>query len=167
MNSGDIPQSTSPSPKMGLLIDAFMNLNLGFYFVIFLFYFLFGYLLYSSMFAAIGSAVDSESDTQQFMLPVTIPLVISFAMSFSILSSDPNGNLATFMSIFPLTSPIIMMVRIPFDPPTWQIALSMVILVITFIGSTWMAGRIYRTGILMYGKKVSFAELGKWFMYKE
>jgi ABC-2 type transport system permease protein len=118
------------------------------------------------MFAAIGSAVDSESDTQQFMLPVTIPLIISFASSFSILGSDPHGSMATFMSLFPLTSPIIMMVRLPFNPPGWELALSMLILVATFILFTWLAGRIYKVGILMIGKKPTYKELFKWMMMK-
>jgi ABC-2 type transport system permease protein len=148
------------------IINDFLSLDLGFYLIIFVFYFLFGYLLYSSMFAAIGSAVDSESDTQQFMLPVTIPLIISFASSFSILGSDPHGSMATFMSLFPLTSPIIMMVRLPFNPPGWELALSMLILVATFILFTWLAGRIYKVGILMIGKKPTYKELFKWMMMK-
>lgn len=162
----NMPQNPAEVKGVSSLMDAFFSLNLGLYFVVFLFYFLFGYLLYSSMFAAIGSAVDSESDTQQFMLPVTIPLVLSFAMSFSILASDPNGTLATFMSIFPLTSPIIMMVRLPFDPPTWQLLVSMLVLVATFILFTWLAGRIYRVGILMMGKKPTYKELFKWMLMK-
>jgi len=151
---------------MGPIMDAFMSLNLGFYLIVFVFYFLFGYLLYSSMFAAIGSAVDSESDTQQFMLPVTIPLIISFATSFSILSSDPHGSMATFMSIFPLTSPIIMMVRLPFNPPVWELVVSMITLVSSFMLFTWLAGRIYKVGILMMGKKPTYKELFKWMLMK-
>lgn len=162
----NMPQNPAEVEGVSSLMDAFFSLNLGLYLVVFLFYFLFGYLLYSSMFAAIGSAVDSESDTQQFMFPVTIPLVLSFAMSFSILASDPNGTLATFMSIFPLTSPIIMMVRLPFDPPTWELLVSMLVLVATFILFTWLAGRIYRVGILMMGKKPTYKELFKWMLMK-
>ena len=131
----------------------------------FLFYFLGGYLLYSSFFAAIGGSVDSETDSQQFMLPVTIPIVFAIIMMQFVLN-NPDGPVAFWLSMIPLTSPIIMMVRIPFDPPVWQIALSMLILVVTFIFSTWLAGRIYRTGILMYGKKTSWRELGKWLFYK-
>lgn len=170
-NSGEALQSMqqgqASEAAAGTFMDAFLSLNLGLYFVVFLFYFLFGYLLYSALFAAIGSAVDSESDTQQFMLPVTIPLILSFAMSFSILSSDPNGTLATFMSIFPLTSPIIMMVRLPFDPPVWELLLSMGVLIATFILFTWLAGRIYRVGILMMGKKPTYRELFKWMLQKQ
>ena len=133
--------------------------------MMFIFYFLGGYLLYSAMFAAIGAAVDSETDTQQFMLPITIPLILSFIMvQFVIL--NPEGNIAFWFSMIPFTSPIIMMVRIPFDVALWQIALSMVCLILGFIGTTWLAGRIYRTGILMYGKKVNYRELARWLFYK-
>ncbi len=131
----------------------------------FLFYFLGGYLLYASLFAAIGSAVDNEADTQQFMMPITIPLLFSIIMSQFVIN-NPDGPVAFWLSIIPLTSPIIMMVRIPFGVPMIQVALSMSLLVIGFIASTWLAGKIYRTGILMYGKKVSYAEVWKWLRYK-
>ena len=131
----------------------------------FAFYFLVGYLLYAAMFAAIGSAVDNEADTQQFMIPVTAPLIVSFAIAQGI-ASDPDSGLAQFFSIFPLTSPIVMMVRLPFGVPAWEIALSMAMLVVGFLFFTWLAGKIYRTGILMYGKKASWKELGKWLFYK-
>lgn len=163
--TGNVPTSGFNS-VLEPLLNNFLGLDLLFFLVIFLFYFLFGFLLYSSMFAAIGSAVDSESDTQQFMLPVTLPLIISFATSFSILASDPHGSMATFMSIFPLTSPIIMMVRLPFDPPGWELAVSMLTLVLTFILFTWLAGRIYKVGILMMGKKPTYKQLFKWMLMK-
>lgn len=131
----------------------------------FVFYFLFGYLLYAALFAAIGSAVDSEADTQQFMLPVTAPLILSFAIAQGI-ASDPDSSMAQFFSIFPLTSPIVMMVRLPFGVPVWELALSMVMLIIGFLFFTWLAGKIYRTGILMYGKKTTWKELGKWLFYR-
>lgn len=131
----------------------------------FIFYFLGGYLLYGSLFAAIGSAVDSESDTQQFMFPITIPLILSIVIA-QVVIDNPDGDLAFWTSIIPFTSPIIMMIRIPVGVVPWQLALSMVSLILTFIGSTWMAGKIYRTGILMYGKKASFKELGKWLVRK-
>jgi ABC-2 type transport system permease protein len=130
----------------------------------FLFFFLFGYLLYAALFAAIGSAVDSEADTQQFMLPITIPLIFSFVMAQYIMQ-EPQGPLAFWFSIIPLTSPVIMMVRIPFGVPYWQVILSMVLLLLGFLGTTWIAGKIYRTGILMYGKKVNYKELWKWIRY--
>lgn len=132
---------------------------------IFLFYFMGGYLLYSSLFAAVGSAVDSESDSQQFMLPVTIPIIFSLVMAESIMT-NPDGPLAVWLSIIPLTSPVVMMIRMPFIEPGWQLGLSMVLLVLGFIFTTWLAGRIYRTGILMYGKKPTWREIGKWLFYK-
>jgi len=131
----------------------------------FAFYFLFGYLLYAALFAAIGSAVDSESDTQQFMIPVTAPLILSFAIA-QVVATDPDSGLGQFFSIFPLTSPIVMMVRLPFGVPIWEQIVSMIILVLGFLFFTWMAGKIYRTGILMYGKKQHGKELGKWLFYK-
>ena len=131
----------------------------------FLFYFLGGYLLYGALFAAIGSAVDSEADTQQFMMPITIPLIFAFVVAQTVIQ-NPDGSLAFWLSLFPLTSPIIMMVRIPFGVETWELLLSMFLLVLGFIGTTWMAGKIYRTGILMYGKKVNYKELWKWLFYR-
>ncbi|PIQ15184.1 MAG: ABC transporter permease [Flavobacteriales bacterium CG18_big_fil_WC_8_21_14_2_50_32_9] len=134
--------------------------------IAFLFYFLGGYLLYGAFLAAIGSAVDSEADTQQFMMPITIPLIFSFIMASSVME-NPDGPLAFWLSIIPLTSPIIMMVRIPFGVATWELLLSMALLVLGFLGATWMAAKIYRTGILMYGKKITYKELLKWLFYKE
>lgn len=131
----------------------------------FLFYFIGGYLLYGSLFAAIGSAVDNETDTQQFMLPVTIPLILAIAMA-QVAIENPDGTLAFWGSMIPFTSPIIMMIRIPVGVAYWEIILSMGLLIATFIASTWVAGKIYRTGILMYGKKVTFKELGKWLIHK-
>jgi ABC-2 type transport system permease protein len=131
----------------------------------FLFFFMFGYLLYAALFAAIGSAVDSEADTQQFMLPITVPLIFSFVMMQYIIE-NPQGPMAFWLSIIPLTSPIVMMIRLPFGVPAFDFYLSMILLVIGFLGTTWIAGKIYRTGILMYGKKVSYKELWKWLTYK-
>ncbi|MGI6718388.1 MAG: ABC transporter permease [Bacteroidales bacterium] len=130
----------------------------------FLFYFIFGYLLYAALFAAIGGAVDNETDNQQFMLPITIPLILPLLLFGNILN-DPNGPVSTWLSIIPFTSPISMMARIPFGVPIWQAILSMGLLVLFFILITWFAGRIYRVGILMYGKKVTWKELWKWFRY--
>lgn len=132
----------------------------------FIFYFLGGYLLYGAMFAAIGSAVDSETDTQQFMLPVTIPLILSIIVMINAIT-NPEGQLVFWFSIIPFTSPVVMMARIPFHPPPFELILSMGILVFTFLFMTWVAGKIYRTGILMYGKKASYRELIKWISYKD
>ncbi|MHC1708238.1 MAG: ABC transporter permease [Bacteroidales bacterium] len=131
----------------------------------FIFFFLGGYLLYAALFAAIGSAVDNEADTQQFMLPVTIPLILAIVVAQYIIN-NPEGPLSFWFSIIPLTSPIIMMIRIPFGVPYSELILSMVLLVLGFIGATWLAAKIYRTGILMYGKKVTYRELWKWMRYK-
>lgn len=141
------------------------NINLIQILFSFLFYFLAGYLLYSSLFAAVGSAVDAEADTQQFILPVTIPLILAFILIQPIMD-NPDGNLSFWMSIIPFTSPIVMMVRLPFGVPIWEILLSMFILIITFILTTWIAAKIYRVGILMYGKKATYKELLKWISYK-
>jgi ABC-2 type transport system permease protein len=134
--------------------------------IMFLIYFLGGYLLYASLFAAVGSAVDNETDTQQFSLPLTLPII--FAVYAAIYSAEnPDGPLAFWASMIPFTSPIVMMVRLPFGVDFWQIALSIGILILSFIGSTWVAAKIYRTGILMYGKKVTWKEMMKWVTYKE
>ena len=131
----------------------------------FIFFFIGGYLLYAALFAAIGSAVDSEADTQQFMLPVTIPLIFSVIMAQYVIN-NPDSPLSFWLSIIPLTSPVIMMIRIPFGVPIGELALSVGLLIVGFLGTTWVAARIYRTGILMYGKKVSYRELAKWLFYK-
>jgi ABC-2 type transport system permease protein len=131
----------------------------------FLFFFIGGYLLYASLFAAVGSAVDNDTDTQQFMLPITIPILLGLFVMMNAMQS-PNSSIAVIFSLIPLTSPIVMMARIPYDVPYWQLGLSAFLLIITFVGAIWMAGKIYRTGILMYGKKVNYRELWKWLKYK-
>jgi len=141
------------------------GINLVQIFISFIFYFLAGYLMYSALFAAVGSAVDAEADTQQFVLPITIPLILSFILIQPIME-NPDGPLAFWMSIIPFTSPVIMMVRLPFGVANWELALSVGILIFSFILTTWFAGKIYRTGILMYGKKASYKELLKWLTYK-
>ena len=130
----------------------------------FVFYFFGGYFLYSALFAALGSAIDQEADSQQFMLPVTAPMIIAITTAMNVIQ-DPNGPLAFWMSMIPLTSPISMMIRLPFGVPIWQIALSALILVSTFFCVVALAGKIYRVGILMYGKKVTWKELYKWLKY--
>lgn len=133
--------------------------------VLFVLFFLGGYLLYASLFAAVGSAVDNETDTQQFSLPLSLPII--FAIYAAIYSAEnPDGPLAFWCSMIPFTSPIVMMVRLPFGVPFWQLALSLGILILSFIGSTWIAGKIYRTGILMYGKKITWKEMIKWVLYR-
>jgi ABC-2 type transport system permease protein len=145
--------------------DNLANTNWTLVLCCFLFYFLGGYLLYSSLFAAIGSAVDQETDTQQFMLPVTAPLILSYLVMFNIVR-DPHSQMAFWFSIFPLTSPIAMMARIPFGISVWELMLSMGLLIAGIFFTVWLAGRIYRVGLLMYGKKVNYKEIGKWLFYK-
>jgi len=142
------------------------GLEFGKIITVFIFFFIGGYLFYSALYAAIGSAVDSETETQQFMMPVMMPLLLGYALSLSVITNDPYGNIAFWLSMIPFTSPIAMVVRLPYGVPNWELALSMVILVVGFIGTVWVASRIYRVGILMYGKKTTFKEMFKWFSYK-
>lgn len=144
---------------------AFKSVDFGLIIPAFVFFFIGGYLLYGSFFAAIGSAADSETDTQQFMLPITIPLVVAIMVATKVIE-DPDGPLAFWFSIIPLTSPIVMMVRLPFIGLTPDLFISMAALIAFFIFSVWLAARIYRVGILMYGKKVNYKELAKWIRYK-
>ena len=162
-------QSVASDADSAEMITKVMSMLSGFDFVkvvvLFLLYFLGGYLLYASLFAAIGSAVDNETDTQQFSMPVTLPIIFSIFIGIYAAQS-PDSALAFWGSVIPFTSPVVMMARIPYDVPTWQILLSLGLLVGTFVASTWLAGKIYRTGILMYGKKVSWKELWKWIRVK-
>lgn len=158
-------QIGSLSPEMSQTVVAIMNLPFGLLIGSFIFYFLGGYLLYASLFGAIGAAVDNETDTQQFMLPITIPLILAFVVA-QVVVQNPEGAVSFWFSIIPFTSPIIMMVRVAFGVPVWELILSMLLLVLTFIGTTWVAAKIYRTGILMYGKKVNYKELWKWLRYR-
>lgn len=151
--------------SIGFIFESINAIPITQILLLFLFYFVGGYLLYGALFAAIGSAVDSETDTQQFMLPITVPLIISIVVSQFIMY-NPDGPAAFWLSIFPLTSPVIMMIRLPFGVPVLDIVLSMTLLIAGFLATTWLSARIYRTGILMYGKKISYKELWKWIKYK-
>ncbi|RZK51461.1 MAG: ABC transporter permease [Pedobacter sp.] len=142
------------------------GLEVGKIVTVFIFFFLGGYLFYSALYAAIGSAVDSETETQQFMMPVMMPLLLGYALSLSVVTNDPYGDIAFWLSMIPFTSPIAMVVRLPYGVPAWELALSMAILVAGFVLTVWVASRIYRVGILMYGKKTTFKEMFKWFTYK-
>jgi ABC-2 type transport system permease protein len=160
-------QAKTMSPELAefsKIFDNAMNQPWGLIIVCFIFYFITGYLLYASVFAAIGSAVDNETETQQFMLPVMIPIFIGLMVSMGTMQ-NPESPLSFWCSIIPLTSPIVMMARLPFGVPYWQIILSMVIMLITFAGFVWMAAKVYRTGILMYGKKTSWKEMWRWLRY--
>lgn len=131
----------------------------------FVIFFIGGYFLYSSFYAAIGAAVDSETDSQQFLMPIIMPLMLAVYVGFLTVMNDPHGTVAVVFSLIPLTSPIVMLMRIPFGVPLWQLALSVVLLYGTFIFVVWFAAKIYRVGILMYGKKPSWKELYKWLKY--
>ena len=156
-----IQESDMNQDGLASVFEQLESINITFLLAMFLFYFIGGYLMYGSLFAAVGSAVDSETDSQQFMLPITIPLIFSFIALQTILE-NPDSSLAFWCSIIPFTSPIVMMGRLPFDPPLWEVGLSMLLLIVGFIFTSWLAGRIYRVGILMYGQKVNYKTLWKW-----
>jgi len=158
------PEISPELAEFSKFFDSAMNQNWLLIIFSFIFYFITGYLLYASVFAAIGSAVDNETETQQFMLPVTIPILLGLMVAMGTMQ-NPGSAIAFWFSMIPLTSPIVMMARIPFGVPAWQIILSMAIMVITFIAFVWMAAKVYRTGILMYGKKTSWKEMWKWLRY--
>lgn len=147
------------------MFNSLESINFGLLAFAFFVYFIGAYLLYGSLFAAIGSAVDNDADAQQFQLPVTIPLIFSLIVLTAILR-EPDGSLAFWLSMIPLFSPVIMMMRIPFGVPYWEIALSLTFLIAGFIFTTWLASRIYRIGILMHGSKVNYRILGKWLFMK-
>lgn len=158
--------STQQSEHIALqVVDMIQNLNIPLIISCFIFYFIGGFLLYSSLMGAIGSAVDHDEEAQQLMLPVTLPLIFSIIILFPVVK-NPEGSLAFWASMIPLTSPVTMMVRVPFGLPMWQLLLSMTILVVSIVGVIWVAGKIYRTGILMYGKKVNLKEIVKWLRYR-
>lgn len=160
-------QSATPAEmdKIQEILGSMASVNFPLIIGCFIFFFIGGYLLYSSMFAAVGSAVDTAEDAQQFMLPIMLPIILAILVMMSAIR-NPEGATAFWFSIIPFTSPVVMMARIPFGVPYWQLGLSMVIMIATFVLMVWAAGRIYRTGILMYGKKTSWKELGKWLTYK-
>jgi ABC-2 type transport system permease protein len=144
-----------------------LGANAGYELFCFLFYWVTGFLFYSALFAAVGSAVDSETETQQFMFPITLPLLFTYILSVSYLFTVPDSPLSVWLSMIPLSAPVAMMMRIPYNVPAWQLGVSMALMVVGFIFTTYIAARIYRVGILMYGKKASYKELAKWFFYKE
>jgi len=164
MQGNDLSQMHIDSDEMGKMLTQVTQANWALIIPSFFFFFFMGYLLYAAMFAAVGSMVNEDSDTQSFTMPVILPIIFSiFIMMRAI--EQPNSGLAVFGSIFPLTSPVVMLARIPFGIPSWQIVVSMISLIIGFIFMTWVASKIYRTGILMYGKKITFKEVIKWLKY--
>jgi ABC-2 type transport system permease protein len=150
---------------MQMYVKELWNLPIATILISFIIYFIGGYFLYSSFYASIGAAVDNETDSQQFLLPIIMPLILGVYIGFFTVMNDPHGTVATVFSMIPLTSPIVMMMRIPFGVPAWQIIVSMLILFGTFLCVVWFAAKIYRVGILMYGKKPTWKELIKWLKY--
>lgn len=147
------------------ILTAITNLPMANLVVAFILFFVGGYLLYSSLYAAIGAAVDNETDTQQFMLPILMPLILAVYVGVFTVIEDPHGTVSTVFSFVPFTSPVVMLMRIPFGVPLWQQGLSLLLLIGTFIFAVWFAAKIYRVGILMYGKKATYKELFKWLKY--
>lgn len=164
INTDNIPTEVNSNESNNFL-TALQNQNFGLIIGGFIFYFLGGFLLYAALYAAVGSAVENITDTQQLVLPITMPLILSIIVMMSGIKS-PDGSLAFWFSMIPFTSPVIMLTRLPFGVPGWQLALSASLLVITFIVVTIFAAKIYRVGILMYGKKYTWAEMWKWMRYK-
>jgi ABC-2 type transport system permease protein len=153
-----------------LILEEFQKIPMAMLVLFFLVYFILGYLIYSSIYAAIGAAVDNETDTQQFIFPIILPLMLAIYVGFFSVFSNPHGPIAVGFSIFPLTSPIVMLMRLPGGigeggVPVWQLVASVMLLIVTFLGIVYLAAKIYRVGILMYGKKPSYKELFKWLKY--
>lgn len=167
LGSASADMATMPTAEMSevdSIMCAVKSVNWLYIGVLFIIYFVLGYLLYASLFAAVGSAVDSEADTNQFLMPITI--LVLFALYAGMYSAEnPDGPLAFWCSLIPLTSPIVMMVRAPFDVPMWQVITSISLLVVTLLATVWLSSKIYRVGILMYGKKPSWKEIIKWLKY--
>lgn len=166
MMQGSEEMSKAQSAEVEKIMSVISDIPVTQIVLLFLFYFLGGYLLYGALFAAVGSAVDTPADAQQFMMPIMLPIIVSLMGLFMFVFEDPNGSVSFWLSVIPFTSPIVMMGRIGFGVPTWEIALSMVLLIGGFIFTLWLAGRIYRIGILMHGTKVNYKVLGKWLMMK-
>lgn len=158
-------QSVEVQNQMQNLMTAIYNLPIANLIIAFILFFIGGYLLYSSLYAAIGAAVDNETDTQQFMLPILMPLILAVYVGVFTVIEDPHGTVSTVFSFIPLTSPVVMLMRIPFGVPLWQQLISLALLIGTFVFTVWFAAKIYRVGILMYGKKPSYKELFKWLKY--
>lgn len=168
--TSQLPATNISNVDIGLYAKEFLKIPWGALIGFFLVYFILGYLIYSSIYAAIGAAVDNETDTQQFILPILLPLMLAIYVGFFSVLSNPNGPIAVGFSLFPLTSPIVMLMRLSGGVgedgvPIWQLATSILILIVTFIGIVWLAAKIYRVGILMYGKKASYREMFKWLKY--
>jgi len=164
MMGSDVVDQAPSVDMITQMLSGIENIDFTLIIIMFLIYFICGYLLYAALFAAVGSAVDNEADTQQFMAPLTIPLMIGY-MAAILLVGNPHGTVAVWLSMIPFTSPMVMMMRVGFGVPVWELALSVGLLVAGFVLTTWFAAKIYRVGILMYGKKIDYKELWKWLRY--
>lgn len=170
MGANMAPPIPTANQTMQLYAQELYNIPWAMLITFFLVYFILGYLIYSSIYAAIGAAVDNETDTQQFIFPIILPLMLAIYVGFFSVFSNPHGPIAVGFSLFPLTSPIVMLMRLPGGigeggVPVWELVASILLLIITFIGIVWLASKIYRVGILMYGKKPTYRELFKWLKY--
>ncbi|MBX2961719.1 MAG: ABC transporter permease [Cyclobacteriaceae bacterium] len=162
----EVAEAMQSNQKVLNIIKSVNEIPFAYIIFNFAFYFLGGYLLYGALFAAVGSAVDSQQEAQQFTFPITLPLIIAYFGLFMFILNDPHSTASFWFSIIPFTSPVAMVGRLGYDPPLWQLILSQVLLIGGFIFTTWIAGRIYRVGILMHGTKVNYKVLAKWFMMK-
>ena len=162
----DALKQVTADDKGQVIIQEILKLPILKIFLLFIFYFLGGFMLYSSLFAAIGAAVDNETDTQQFMLPIMLPLILGVYVGFATVINDPHGSIAVLFSHIPFTSPIVMLMRVPFGVSWYELAISMALLLVTFVFMVWLAAKIYRVGILMYNKKPTYKDLYKWLKYK-
>ena len=162
----DAVKQATAGDKGQVIIQEILKLPILKIFLLFIFYFLGGFMLYSSLFAAIGAAVDNETDTQQFMLPIMLPLILGVYVGFATVINDPHGSIAVLFSHIPFTSPIVMLMRVPFGVSWYELAISMALLLVTFVLMVWLAAKIYRVGILMYGKKPTYKDLYTWLKYK-
>lgn len=170
MGANMTPPVPTADQTMQLYAQELFNIPWAMLITFFLVYFILGYLIYSSIYAAIGAAVDNETDTQQFIFPIILPLMLAIYVGFFSVFSNPHGPIAVGFSLFPLTSPIVMLMRLPGGigeggVPIWELVTSILLLIVTFIGIVWLASKIYRIGILMYGKKPTYRELFKWLKY--
>ncbi|QTD38363.1 ABC transporter permease [Polaribacter batillariae] len=161
----DAVKNATEGDKMQLVVQEILGLPILKLFVLFIFYFLGGFMLYSSLFTAVGAAVDNETDTQQFMLPIMLPLILAVYVGFATVVNDPHGPVSIIFSYIPFTSPIVMLMRVPFGVSWTELAISMSLLIATFVFMVWLAAKIYRVGILMYGKKATYKDLYKWLKY--
>ena len=165
----DVMQQAMENPEFNMeiqnVLTAFYNMPIANLIIAFILFFIGGYLLYSSLYAAIGAAVDNETDTQQFLLPILMPLILAVYIGIFTVIEDPHGTVSTVFSFIPFTSPVVMLMRIPFGVPIWQQVVSFLLLAGTFMLTVWFAAKIYRVGILMYGKKPSYKEIIKWIKY--